>query len=75
METGGVGGAGRGGDGGEEGGAEEFDRTEGGASGDKVHLVFVWTREEGEAFRLERPGGQKKTSLLPVIITVFEYRL
>ncbi len=50
METRVGGGAGRGRDGGEEGGAEEFDRAEGRAPGNEVHLVFVGAREEREAF-------------------------
>lgn len=50
METRVGGGAGRGRDGGEEGGAEEFDRAEGRAPGNEVHLVFVRAREEREAF-------------------------
>lgn len=41
MEAGVGRGAGQWGDGGEEGGAEEFDGTEGRAPGNEVHLVFV----------------------------------
>ena len=66
METRAGGGAGRGRHGGEEGGAEEFDRAEGRAPRNEVHLVFVRAREKREAFWFA--GPEDKRAFLVVIL-------
>lgn len=57
-------GGGAGWDGGEEGGAEEFDRAEGRAPGNEVHLVFVRARKEREAFWFSRHHLLEHSDLL-----------
>lgn len=52
-------GAGWGGNRGEEGGAEEFDRAEGRAPWNEVHLVFVRAWEKREAFRFSGPEDKR----------------
>lgn len=63
METGGRAWAGQGRCRGEDGGAEQFNRTEGRAARNEVHLVFVRAREEGESFGFTRPTGKETLSL------------
>lgn len=52
--------------GGEEGGAEELDGAEGRAARNEVHLIFVGTREEREAFGFSRPEDTKRNQSQPL---------